>query len=89
MSRIPSVVVAVRGEIRLLELQRSALAATALALAKQLDDSETSATSKSMCAKVLVETLDRMRAASGARRDPDRIDELGERRQTRRKAASG
>lgn len=60
-----SVVAAVRRDLAAIasrdhELARSALAVSALALARELDR-ENSATSKSMCARALRETLDRLR----------------------------
>lgn len=61
---VVSVVDAVRRDLVSLggDLGESALAATALALAAELDDPGNSATSKSMCARALNETMERLRA---------------------------
>jgi hypothetical protein len=67
----------------------SALAASALALAAELDDSENSATSKSMCARALLDTLDRLRELAPPKREADSIDEIGARRAERRRSAGG
>lgn len=60
----PSVVVAVERDLEALSrrdeaLARGSLAMTALALARELDKGN-SATSKSMCAKALVDVMDRL-----------------------------
>jgi hypothetical protein len=70
------------------DLARSGLAASALALARALDDPGNSATSKSMCAKALLETLARLFEQAPAKQENDRIDELNARR-TARLAANG
>jgi hypothetical protein len=65
-----------------------ALAATARELARKLDDSKTSAHSKSMCARRLQETLDRLRELAPPTQTKDRVDELSRTRETRlRKSA--
>lgn len=61
----------------------SALAAVALELAGLLDDPGNSATSKSMCARVLRETMDRLRELVPADVAEDGLDELGSRRAKR------
>jgi hypothetical protein len=66
----------------------SALAATALALAAEIDG-DNSATSKSMCAKSLMEALDRLRAMAPAKREVDDIDRVAAQREKRRAAAAG
>lgn len=66
-------------------LAESGLAASALALARELDNPN-SATSKSMCARSLLETLDRLRQLAPPERKRDRIDELASRRASRRAA---
>lgn len=66
-------------------LAGSALAATARALAREMDDPDTSATAKSLCAKALRESLDRMVEQAPAERS-DRVDELARRREQRRAA---
>jgi hypothetical protein len=60
----------------------SALAASALALASEMDSDANSATSKSMCAKALLETMDRLRAVVPDKRR-DRLDDLAGRREMR------
>lgn len=60
------------------------LAATARELARRLDDGEASATSKSMCAKALADTVAQLRALVPAKQEPDAVDQLQARRQTRR-----
>lgn len=71
-------------------LAASGLAALAEQLAKELDSSGNSATSKSMCAKALMDALDRLRDLAPAEQAKGRIDELGSRRAKRRaSAASG
>lgn len=64
-------------------LAESSIAATALALAAELD-AKNSATSKSMCARALVETMDRLRELAPAEKRADRIDELAGKRDARR-----
>ena len=83
-----SVVEAVRRDLAELALRdprlaQSALAASALALAAQLDDPGNSATSKSMCARALAETFDRLRALAPPVVEEDGIDELAARRSGR------
>jgi len=74
-------------------IDRSALAASALALAKAMDDPDNSATSKSMCAARLNETLDRLyEKAPEEPQEDSPLDELRARRQRRLEggaAASG
>jgi hypothetical protein len=61
------------------DLAISALAANALQLAREMD-SKTSATSKSMCARALNETLEKLRALAPPEEKPDAVDELLARR---------
>lgn len=61
----------------------SALGAVALALAREVDAAGNSATSKSMCARALVETLDRLRGLVPAEESADGLDELASRRAAR------
>ncbi len=68
-------------------LADSALAASALVLARELDDPGNSATSKSMCARALLEVMGRVRELMPDAEEGDRLDELNERRR-RRLAAS-
>lgn len=79
-----SVVEAVERDLAELEtreagLSMSALAATALALARELD-SKTSATSKSMCAKALVDVLAELRGLAPEKHVASPLDEINARR---------
>lgn len=64
-------------------LASSALAALALALAGQIDDPDNSATSKSMCAGQLRDTLDRVRELMPKAAEKDGLDDLSKRRADR------
>lgn len=64
------------------DLATSALAANALQLAREMD-SKNSATSKSMCARALNETMEKLRELAPPPADPDAVDELLERRAAR------
>lgn len=66
------------------ELAQSALAATALALAREIDASDNSATSISMCAGQLRDTLDRLRELMPPKKETDGMDDLIARREARR-----
>jgi hypothetical protein len=70
-------------------LATSGLAALALALAREMDD-DNSATSKSMCAGQLRETLDRLRELAPGAEEADEFDELAAQRAARlaRKSAA-
>ena len=68
------------------KLADSALAASALVLAAELD-AENSATSKSLCARALREALDRLRELAPAPRESDDVDEVAKRRAKRRAGA--
>ena len=63
-------------------LADSALAATALALAGELDD-DNSATSKSMCARALVDVLEQLRGLTPKAQEGDMLDDLAARRAAR------
>ncbi len=82
-----SVVEAVERDLKKLpkELAESALGASALSLAAEMDQPN-SATSKSMCARALLETLDRLRSLAPPKREEDELDDLRTRR-AKRKAA--
>lgn len=69
------------------ELADSALAASVVALARELDAPKNSATSKSMCARALIDALDRLRELAPPEREEDGLDELASRRTARRSAA--
>jgi hypothetical protein len=58
------------------DLASSALAATATALAKEIDKPKNSATSKSMCARALADTLRELRELAPPKREDDAIDRL-------------
>ena len=64
-------------------LASSGLAAAALALARDIDDPSNSATSKSMCAKALLDITDRLWELAPAGADGDALDELARRRAAR------
>lgn len=66
------------------DLADSALAATALALAREMD-AHNSATSKSMCARALMDALEQLRALAPAKATADRIDEVNAKREDRRR----
>lgn len=70
------------------QLADSALAATALALAEEMDG-DNSATSKSMCARALMDALEQLRALAPPRKESDGIDRIAAQRQKRRAAAGG
>lgn len=65
------------------ELARSALALSAVALAKELDNAENSATSKSMCAGRLLDTMDRLRELTPKAAEQDGLDDLKKARDAR------
>jgi hypothetical protein len=66
----------------------SALAAMALALGREIEHPYNSATSKSMCAKSLMEALDRLRAIAPPKQEADGIDDIAGQREKRRAAAA-
>lgn len=68
------------------ELAKSALAATAKALAREIDGAKNSATSKSMCARALLDTLEELRALCPPADEVDALDDLAARRAVRRGA---
>jgi hypothetical protein len=80
------VVDAVWADLALLgaEAAASSHAATALALAAEIDSPKNSATSKSMCAKALVDTLDRLRLLAPPVEAVDKLDDLAAKREKRR-----
>lgn len=69
------------------ELATGGLAMAAKALAREIDKTGNSATSKSMCARALTETLDRLRELAPPKKESDRVDELTAAREARRAAA--
>lgn len=80
-----SVVEAVQRDLDALgpDVAKSTLGATALALARELD-AENSATSKSMCAKSMVDVLREVRSLAPPKREKDGLDDLNVRRHARR-----
>lgn len=64
-------------------LARSGLAASALALARELDKPKTSATAKANCARALTEQLDRLRELAPEEQEGDQLDDLSARRADR------
>jgi hypothetical protein len=70
------------------KLATSALAAMALQLARQLDSTKTSATSKSMCSAQLRDTLDRLRELAPPAQGADRLDEVTKKRDQRRRRSA-
>lgn len=64
-------------------LADSATAAMALALAREIDDPDNSATSKSMCARSLLDAIDTLRKLTPAETKADRLDDLARRRAAR------
>ena len=70
------------------EIADSALAAAALVLAERMDNPRNSATSVSMCARALKETMDRLRELLPPVQEADRLDDLASRRQKRLKKAA-
>lgn len=65
---------------------KSALAASALELARLMDGNN-SATSKAICAKALQDTLDRLRELSPPKEKADGVDDLNAQRVKRRRRA--
>lgn len=69
-------------------LADSALAASVRALAREIDDPDNSATSKSMCARALLDTLDRLRELVPDEGEADGVDDLTARRDARRSGST-
>ncbi len=65
------------------DLADSALAASAVALAYEIANPYNSATSKSMCAREMRDTLDRLRELAPEERKADDLDDLAARRAKR------
>ncbi len=64
----------------------SALGASAMVLAREMDTVGNSATSKSMCARALLETMNRLNELAPEAIAGDKLDDLAKRREKRRKA---
>lgn len=88
---IGDVETAVRAELRVLGVEpaTSAIAASAIELARQLDNPRNSATAKSMCAGRLQEALDRLLELNPPQQEATPLDEITQRRAERLAAASG
>lgn len=71
------------------KLADSTLAASARVIAGVLDDPKNSATSRSMCARALNETMGRLHELMPAEETKDKLDELKERRKKRLAGRSG
>lgn len=69
-------------------LAKSTLAMSALRMAREMDSAGNSATSKSMCARELRDTLDRLLELAPKEERGDELDDLRARRE-RRGAAAG
>jgi hypothetical protein len=65
------------------DLAESALAASALALAREMDSASNSATSKSMCANALHAALRELRDLAPATEEADQLDQLAAKRADR------
>ena len=85
-----SVVAATQRDLERLpdHLAESALAASALALAAELDGGS-SATSKSMCAKAHMEIMNRLSDLAPPKREADGLDDLSARRAARLSGSAG
>lgn len=70
------------------QIADSGLGAAALALATEIDRPKNSATSKSMCAKALLDTLDRLRELAPAKPAEDGLDDITKRRADRLRGRS-
>jgi hypothetical protein len=81
----PTAVQGVERDLKALpaHLARSGLAAAALALARDLDADETSATARAACARSLVQVQRELRALAPAQEEVDALDELKARRDAR------
>lgn len=83
-----TVVAAVQDELKLMaerapDIRGSALAALAVAMAREVDSPDNSATSKSLCAGRLIDAVDRLRATVPAEVPADGLDDLAARRDRR------
>lgn len=71
------------------DVRASGLAATALAMAAEIDSIDNSATSKSMCAGKLIDAMDKLRAAVPDVPQRTKLDEIAEARERRLARQSG
>jgi hypothetical protein len=81
-----SVFEAVERELEQADATETALGATALALAAELDG-DNSATSKSMCAKSMIDVLREIRLLKPPKAREDELDRIRQRRDSRRAAS--
>lgn len=91
VSRAVTVVASVKRDLAALgdrTLERSGLAASALALARELDRRENSATSKAACARELREILGQLRELAPPAVKGDGVDELQARAKGKLRVAS-
>jgi hypothetical protein len=81
----PTTVQGVEADLKALpsHLARSGMAASALALARELDSPDTSATAKAACSRSLVQVQRELRALAPAVEEVDALDELKARRDAR------
>jgi hypothetical protein len=82
---VRTVLTAVESDLKVLgkrrpDLPDTALAASARELARQLDDPDNSATSKSMCSRALTETMERLEQMAPPKKEGDWIDSIKNRR---------
>lgn len=70
------------------QLAESSLAASALAMARELDDGRNSATSKSMCARALAEVIRELRGLAPEKHESTPLDEIRARRDAKLARAS-
>jgi hypothetical protein len=84
-ARPRGVAAAVRRDLQALDerLAGSALAATAIALGREIDRAGNSPTEKATCARALTEVMIRLRELQGPDPAPDRLDDLEARRAKR------
>lgn len=82
-----SVLEETRGELERLNAPAGSLAALALAMAAEIDGAN-SATSKSMCGKVLMDVMKELRALAPPVKQEDRVDEIRARRERRLRGAA-
>lgn len=71
------------------DLGESALAAIARAMAESMDSPRISHTARSMCGRLLLDTIERLLELAPADQKKDRLDDLATRRATRISAAQG
>lgn len=70
------------------EFAQCGLAQSALAMAREQDDYNNSATSKANCANAMRDIIKQLREEAPKPEERDALDELGDRRAARRSAAS-